>query len=71
MENKPAGKVWTCMTCGAMNIQRDGVCAICGTNKDNRRTHTERPEHTENDEHAAYTADAMHAVKVKSGSDII
>ena len=48
MENKPTGKVWTCMTCGAMNIQRDGVCAICGTNKDTHRTHTERTEHTEN-----------------------
>ena len=58
MENKPTGKVWTCMTCGAMNIQRDGVCAICGTNKDTHRTHT---EHT----------GAMYAVKVKSGSDII
>ena len=55
MENKPAGKVWTCMTCGAMNIQRDGVCAICGTNKDTHRTHTERPEHTENVEHAGQT----------------
>ena len=53
MENKSTGKVWTCMTCGAMNIQRDGVCAICGTNKD---THRPRTEHTENVEHAAQTA---------------
>lgn len=52
MENKPTGKVWTCMTCGAMNIQRDGVCAICGTNKDTRRPRT---EHTENVEHTAQT----------------
>lgn len=44
MENKPTGKVWTCMTCGAMNIQRDGVCAICGTNKD---THKKRVENTD------------------------
>ena len=56
MENKSTGKVWTCMTCGAMNIQRDGVCAICGTNKDTHRPRTERPEHTENVEHAAHTA---------------
>ena len=56
MENKSTGKVWTCMTCGAMNIQRDGACAICGTNKDNHRPRTERPEHTENVEHAAHTA---------------
>ena len=56
MENKSTGKVWTCMTCGAMNIQRDGVCAICGTNKDTHRPRTERTEHTENVEsHAAHT----------------
>ena len=55
MENKPTGKVWTCMMCGAMNIQRDGVCAICGTNKDNHRPRTASPEHTENVEHAAQT----------------
>ena len=44
MENKPAGKVWTCTTCGAMNIQHHGVCAICGTNKD---AHRSRVEHTD------------------------
>ena len=52
MENKSTGKVWRCMTCGAMNIQRDGVCAICGTIKD---THRRRTEHTENVEHTAQT----------------
>ena len=47
MENKPAGKVWTCMTCGAMNIQHHGVCAICGTNKDVHRPRTEHTDHTD------------------------
>ena len=55
MENKSTGKVWTCMMCGAMNIQRDGLCAICGTNKDTHRTRAERPEHTENVDHADQT----------------
>ena len=40
MENKPSGKVWTCTTCGAMNIQHHGVCVICGTNKDAHRSDT-------------------------------
>lgn len=66
MENKPTGKVWTCMTCGAMNIQRDSVCAICGTNKDTHRTRTEQTENA-----PAHSTDAMYAVKVKSDRDII
>jgi uncharacterized Zn finger protein (UPF0148 family) len=52
MGNKPKGKVWTCMTCGAMNIQRDGVCVICGTNKD---THKKRVENTDQTQHADQT----------------
>lgn len=68
MENKSTGKVWTCMTCGAMNIQRDGVCAICGTNKDTHRPRAERPErpeHTENVEHAAQTAHTAHTAQTQ------
>jgi uncharacterized Zn finger protein (UPF0148 family) len=53
MGNKPKGKVWTCMTCGAMNIQRDGVCVICGTNKDTHRPRTEQPEQSDQVTHAS------------------
>ena len=65
MENKSTGKVWTCMTCGAMNIQRDGVCAICGTNKYTHRTRTASPEHTENVEHAVHTAQTAHTAQTQ------
>lgn len=47
MENKPAGKVWTCTTCGAMNIQRDGVCTICGTSKDAYRPRVKQADQAE------------------------